>query len=146
MNATPNYVRKYLVKVLAKLAVQSGHAEDCIATLTHAEGVRQFIAHAGFFQCAGGLHEVTHAKNDDAAVQLALLIAQADHHVCTAELWIHHFFEALKQRSVIVQGINPDDQFSLHAVLSKFEGVDFGYAVKYAAKVNNGLLQKGGAA
>lgn len=146
MSATPNYVRKYLVKLLAKLAVQSGHAEDCIATLTHAEGVGQFIAHAGFFQGTGGLHEVAHTKNGDAAVQLALLIAQADDHVCTAELWVDHFFKALKECGVVVQGGDACNQFCLHDVLSQLEGVNFGYALKYAAKLCGGHLVEGGAA
>lgn len=150
MDNKPNianvYVRKYVLKVLARLAKDLGHAEDGIAALTHSGSVQEFISHARTGQGVNRLHEVSHPKNSDAAIELAFVITQADDHVGSTEVWIDHFFNALKKCSVVIQGCDAIDQFSLHDYLSKLEGVDFGYALKYAAKLCGGLNQQGGAA
>lgn len=130
-----NYARKYMLKVLAQLAKELGHAEDCIATLTHSGCVNQFIRHACIGKDVDGLHEVAQAGHSDAAIELARLIAQADNHIGAPELWVDYFLQTLQQSSVIVQGRNAVDQLSLHDWISKLDGVGIGYTLKYARKV-----------
>lgn len=145
-SAHPNYVGKYMRKVLAHLAEQLGHAEDGIAPLTHAEGMFQFISHAGTHQGIDCAHEVAQPRNGDTAIDLALCIAQADHHVGASELWVDCFFQALQQSRIVFQRGDSGDQLRLHEWLSKAEGVDIGYALKYARKLLSGPMPQGGAA
>lgn len=142
----PTYVRKYILKMIAQLARQLGHAEDSVAALAHAGGVLQFIGQTGSGQGLNSAQEIAQTGNSDAAIKLAILVAQADHHVGSTEVWIHRFFQALQQSRIVFQRGNPGDQFCLHVWLSKVEGVDFGYALKYASKVSSRLNQQGGAA
>lgn len=141
-----NYVRKYMLKMLAKAARQLGHAENCIATLAHSDGVLQFIGHAGASQCLGCTHKITHPENGDAAVELAFLIAQADDHVGASEIWVDRFLQALQQSSVVLQWGDSVDKFGIHAWLSKVEGVDIGCALEHARKRLSTRVQQGGAA